>query len=271
MSEKQTNSSGQIIAAIIGATAVCIAATIGLLQPLVSRWADNNFPTNTPFVSTITPIVISTNFVPTALPSEIPTIPPTVIPTPTKISIDSLNRLEILTWFQIPRKTLTNVDRLDVIYRQSRSSSLVTIPDYPLLPQYTLDDYGYLFDNGQSFDYPIGNNVGKLLNIDYERWQIYLGVFDFVIPADKNLQFCGFFIRSSQYGLNWDSAQRYIYSGDLTSEFKIERASWVDIKDCYDVPSNDWAKRNAQNAASSSTTDSVYYWDKSSNTWVQLK
>jgi hypothetical protein len=256
---------------------VAIIGCIGVIGAAIIAKIPASTPTPILIIVTETPIPAPINLVPTDVPTDNPVLSPTVsptsisIPTPTKIPINSLNRLAILTWFQIPRETLTSVDRLDVIYRQSRSSSLVTIPDYPLLPQYTLDDYGYLFDNGQSFDYPIGNNVGNLLNIDYERWQNYLGVFDFVIPADKNLQFCGFFIRSAQYGLNWDSTQRFIYSDDITSDFKIERASWLDIKDCYDVPSNNWAKRNAQNAASSSTTDSVYYWDKSSNTWVQLK
>ena len=255
-----------ITVAIITGIFAIFTAIIGGCFLITNTMVDHNIKNQTD-----TPVPAFTDPAAIGVPAETPIIVPTLIPTPAKISINSLNRLAILTLFQIPRKTLTNIDRLDVTYRQSRSSSLVTIPDYPLLPQYTLDDYGYLFDNGLPFDYPIGNNVGNLLNIDYERWQNYLGVFDFVIPVDKNLQFCGFFIRSSQYGLNWESTQRFIYSDDITSDFKIERASWVDIKDCYDTPSNNWAKRNAQNAASSATTDSVYYWDKSSNTWVQLK
>lgn len=48
MNKKKPEHSIQIIVAIIGATAVCIAAIIGLMQPIVNRWVDRNFPTNTP-------------------------------------------------------------------------------------------------------------------------------------------------------------------------------------------------------------------------------
>lgn len=278
MSDKKQEPSILIIVAIIGASATCIAAIIGLLQPIVSRWADNNFPTNTPIVP-ITTIAVSTNSMPTNAPSEIPTLAQTsiptntIIPTPAKISIDSLNRLTLLTWFEIPRETKrVDIDRIDTIFRRNRSESLITIPNYPLQSQYHLDDYGYLSVNGEAFDLPIGNDVGQnLLNIDWGKWENYLGVFDFVIPTDKNLQFCGFYIRSEGGGLNWQDTQRFVYSADVTGKFIVERASWVEIKECYDMPSNNWAKRNAQNAAASSTTDSVYYWDKFSNTWVQLK
>lgn len=279
MSDKKQEPSILLIVAIIGASATCIAAFIGLLQPIVNHWADNNFPTNTPIVSVITPIATWTNSVTTDIPTKIPAISPTLIPantlipTPAKISIDSLDRLTLLTWFEIPRKTnRPDIDRLDTIFRRNRSESIITIPNYPLQSQYNLDEYGYLFTNGNPFDFPIGSDMGHiLLNIDWNKWENYLGVFDFVIPTDKNLQYCGFFIRSEDGGLNWQDTQRLIYSADVVGKLKIERASWVEIKDCSNIPSDDWAKRNGQNAASSGTTESVYYWDKVSNNWVQLK
>jgi len=274
MSENKT--SPQLWAVVTIAVAV-IACLGTITSAIIAKVPISTLPafTSTPIlvVVTTTPVPTYTNFAPT----ESLVLPPTasseiyLSPSPTKIPISDLNRLAILTWLGIPRQTRIDIDRLDVVYRQNRSSFLVTIPDYPLLPQYTMDDYGYLFEHGIPFNYPIGNNVGELLNIDSGTWKNYLGVFDFVIPVKTDLQSCGFFIRSSQGGVNWESSQRFIYSGDITSEIKIERASWVDIKDCYDYPFDGWAKRNAQNAAASSTTDSVYYWDKSSNTWVQLK
>jgi hypothetical protein len=184
-----------------------------------------------------------------------------------------LDRLTVLTWFEIPRETKRfDIDRIDTIFRRNRSESLIFISHYPLLPQYSLDEYGYLFTNGEPFNLPLDSDIGlNLLNIDWGKWENYLGVFDFVVPTDKNLQFCGFYIRSEGGGLNWQDTQRFIYSADITSKFTVERASWVEIKECSDVPINNWAKRNAQNAASSSTTDSVYYWDKLSNNWIQLK
>jgi hypothetical protein len=87
MDDKKSNSNTQILAAIIGATAICIAAIIGILQPIVSRWVDNNFPTNTPLASASvvseTPI-----FIPNNAPMEIPTNTgsPTLIPTTNPIA-----------------------------------------------------------------------------------------------------------------------------------------------------------------------------------------
>lgn len=96
MNEKKPEASIQIIVAIIGATAVCIAAIIGLLQPIVSRWADNNFPTNTPLppvsIASETLIPISTDVISTN-PSEV------MLPTSTSVStpIPSLNKFEIVS------------------------------------------------------------------------------------------------------------------------------------------------------------------------------
>jgi hypothetical protein len=86
MNDKKPDVSIQIIVAIIGATAICIAAIIGLLQPIVSRWADNNFPTNTPLppisLASETPVTIPTNVISTNAPVEVPTSI-SVVPTPT--------------------------------------------------------------------------------------------------------------------------------------------------------------------------------------------
>lgn len=236
---------------------VCIAAIA--LIPAFGQWLSPREP-----IRYITP---SGNASPT------PIMLNTLAPTSTKVSIESLNRLALLTLFEIPRETnRPDVDRMDTIIRRNRSESVITIPNYPLSSQFSLDEYGYLYTDGKAFDLPIGNDVGKnLLNVDLGKWENYLGVFDFAIPTDKNLQFCGFYIRSEGGGLNWQDSQRFVYSADVTNGFVVERASWLEIKECYDVPSNNWAKRNAQNAAASSTTDSVYYWDKLSNVWVQLK
>lgn len=275
MSEKKTNSSGQIIAAIIGATAVCIAAMIGLLQPVVNHWVDN-LPTNTPSISGTaileTPIPTFTSLASVDIVTEIPTSIPTILPAPTKIPINTLTRLEILSLFEIPRNTnRSDIDRLDTVFRPSLPviCRTIIIPNYPLLPKYTLDDYGNLYEYGQSS--LLSPPLGEILNVDVGKWENYLGVFDFVVPADKNLQFYGLYIRSEGGGLNWQDSQRFIYSADVLSGFEIERASYVEIQDCSDSPNSDWAKENAQRASASSTTDSVYYWDKSSNAWVQLK
>lgn len=236
-------------------------------------------PTETPLqmllpTSTSTPSAapLPTNIpTPSATPVPTNTNPP---PTPTKLPISSLNRLTILSLFKIPRETLTSVDRLDTIIRPSRSSSIVIIPNYPLLPQYTLDDYGYISENGQAINISPYGDIGKYLDIDYGTWRNYLGVFDFVIPADETIQFCGFYTRSEVGGLEWQDAQRFIYSADIgVNNFKIERVSWVEIKDCSNTPIVDWAwaRKNAEGAAASTTTDSVYYWDKVSNSWVKLK
>jgi hypothetical protein len=82
MDDKKSNSSTQILAAIIGATAICIAAIIGILQPIVSRWVDNNFPTNTPLTS-VSAVSETPIFIPSNAPMEIPTNTgsPTLIPT----------------------------------------------------------------------------------------------------------------------------------------------------------------------------------------------
>ncbi|MGC1376684.1 MAG: hypothetical protein WA821_10685 [Anaerolineales bacterium] len=246
-----------ILASCATIITTCIAAIA--LIPTFCQWLSPPA-----LVQYVTP---SDNNSPTSIPSN------AFVLTPTKISIDSLDRLTLLTWFEIPRKTKRlDVDRIDTILRRNRSESVVTIPNYPLSSKFSLDEYGYLFTNGKAYDLPIGNDVAQnLLNIDWGKWENYLGVFDFVIPTDKNLQFCGFYVRSESGGLNWQDTQRFIYSADITDKFVVERASWVEIKECYDVPSTNWAKRNAQNAAASSTTDSVYYWDKLSNAWVQLK
>uniref|UniRef100_A0A540V895 Uncharacterized protein n=2 Tax=Litorilinea aerophila TaxID=1204385 RepID=A0A540V895_9CHLR len=190
-------------------------------------------------------------------------------PTATLVRISSLNRLAILTLFKIPRKTKTDVDRLDTIFRPNRSNSLVVIPNYPLLSKYELDEYGYILENGQPIDIPLGTDMGKYLDIDWGQWRKYLGVFDFIIPANT-IQFCGFYIRSEVGGGNWESSQRFIYSADIgADDFKIERASWVEIKDCSDSPITDWSQKQAENAWA--PTDLVYYWDKESNSWIRLK
>ena len=97
MNDKKPDVSVQIIVAIIGATAVCIAAIIGLLQPIVSRWADNNFPTNTPLppvsISSETPIPIATCRLPAStIEVTIPTSAP-VLPTSTQ----SLAKYELVS------------------------------------------------------------------------------------------------------------------------------------------------------------------------------
>jgi len=51
MSEKKAEPSVQIIVAIIGSTAIFLAAVIGLFQPIVSKWADIYFATRTPSVA----------------------------------------------------------------------------------------------------------------------------------------------------------------------------------------------------------------------------
>ena len=74
------NDKKSILVAIIGATAICIAAIIGILQPIVNRWVDNNFPTNTPLASVRaayeTPMSIPNN-----APTEIPALVPSSIGT----------------------------------------------------------------------------------------------------------------------------------------------------------------------------------------------
>ncbi len=96
MNDKKSDSSIQIIVAIIGATAVCIAATISVLQPMVSRWVDNNFPTNTPIypinTASETPIPFSADVLSTNAPDTIIT-PSIQISTP----IPSLNRYEFVS------------------------------------------------------------------------------------------------------------------------------------------------------------------------------
>jgi hypothetical protein len=138
------------------------------------------------------------------------------------------------------------------------------------LSKYVLDANGYILQNGQPIDILPGADMGQYLDIDWGKWEKYLGVFDFVIPGDKNIQFCGFYVRSETEGLNWESSQRFIYSADIDANgFKIERASWVEIKDCSDNPIMDWSRTQA--TAAYAPTDSVYYWNRASNKWVQLK
>jgi hypothetical protein len=79
MNDKKSDSSIQILVAIIGATAVCIAATISVLQPMVSRWVDNNFPTNTPLA--FTPISAPNN-ISTEIPTSVSFIPSLASATP---------------------------------------------------------------------------------------------------------------------------------------------------------------------------------------------
>lgn len=250
---------------LIVAVMACIAGWLALLplvQPLLGYTATTVVPQRIPTSTQVPPTMTPTR--PTATPV------PTKAPTPTKLSVSNLNRLAIITLFEIPRKTRTNVDRLDTIFRPNRSSSLVVIPNYPLLSKYVLDAYGYILENRQAIDIPFGTDMGKYLDIDWGKWEKYLGVFDFVIPADKTIQFCGFYIRSETGGLNWESSQRFIYSADIgANDFKIERASWVEIKDCSGTPIADWSRKQAESAYA--PTDSVYYWDKVSNKWVQLK
>jgi hypothetical protein len=88
MDDKKSNSTIQIIVAIIGATAVCIASIIGIFQPMVSRWVDNNFPTNTPLV-----VVPETPFpVFTTMPSAIDTPVPTLEILETAINDDLIGK-----------------------------------------------------------------------------------------------------------------------------------------------------------------------------------
>jgi len=54
MSKKKTEPTVQIKVAIIGATAIFLTAVIGLLQPIVSKWADIYFATSTPSVDLAT-------------------------------------------------------------------------------------------------------------------------------------------------------------------------------------------------------------------------
>lgn len=95
MNEKKSEVSIQIIVAIIGATAVCIAAIIGLLKPIVDHWADNYFPTNTPLAS-MTIMALPTKVMPTNLPFVQPTILPFVEPTilPTQPAIAPTNNVQ---------------------------------------------------------------------------------------------------------------------------------------------------------------------------------
>ncbi len=262
-----------VTVAIITGVFGIITAIIGGCFLISNTMVENRIKseTNIPFIAltsqtTETPVPAFTNSVLISVATEIPTI----IPTPTKISINTFNRFGILSLFEIPRNTnRSDVDRSDTVFRPSLPvDCLVIIPNYPLLPQYTLDDYGHLYENGQSS--LLSPPLGEILNVDIGKWENYLGVFNFVIPTDKNLQFYGLYIRSEGGGLNWQDSQRFVYSADVLNGFEIERASYVEIQDCSDTPNNDWAKENARSAAASSTNDSVYYWDKLLNTWVQV-
>lgn len=61
MSEKKAEPSVQIIVAIIGSTAIFLAAVIGLFQPIVSKWADIYFATSTP------PVAVSVSETPSSI------------------------------------------------------------------------------------------------------------------------------------------------------------------------------------------------------------
>lgn len=263
----------QEIVAILGLIVAVIACIGGWLAvPQIQRLIEQMPSPSTQTTAIVAQRTSTSTQVPPTMTTPQPTATPvpTQAPAPTKLSISGLNRLAILTLFEIPRKTKTDVDRLDTIFRPNRSSSLVVIPNYPLLSKYVLDEYGYISENRQAIDIPLGTDLGKYLDIDWGQWKKYLGVFDFVIPATKTVQFCGFYVRSESGGLNWESSQRFIYSADIgTNDFKIERASWVEIKDCSDSPTTDWSRKQAEGAWA--PTDSVYYWDKVSNKWVQLK
>ncbi len=276
--ESQKNNTVMIAVAIIGVIGTIIATTIGVIGNYnIEKLRQDTELTRIASMSTTAQVEITqvslTSTISSPTDTQV-TILPSTTSLPTIITIDNLNRLEILTWLKVPRGTLSTVDRLDVIYRQSRSSSIITIRNYSLLPQYTLDDYGYLLINGQSFNYPIDKDINNLFDKRFGELS-RLENFDFVIPAYRNYPFCGFFIQSNiGDGIlndDWEHTQRFIYSGDITSEIKIDNASWVDIKDCGNILIDDWAKSNAQNSAASATTDSVYYWDGLSNSWVQLK
>ena len=61
MSDKKKETSYQVIVAIIGASAVCLTAIIGLWQPLVTRLVDIFLPVATPSLSSMTPTPTLTN------------------------------------------------------------------------------------------------------------------------------------------------------------------------------------------------------------------
>lgn len=127
MSEHKSGANIQIIAAIIGATAVCIAAVIGILQPFVSRWVDNNFPTNTPLASvgaipeTSIPILTAPN-VPAVPVTSLPFMPSSVTVTPSPTLATPLSKYEFVSLqnvgtyesgnlgLQAGKQTLDNVD-----------------------------------------------------------------------------------------------------------------------------------------------------------------
>jgi hypothetical protein len=124
------------VVAIIGLATGIIALTTEVIKLI------NALPTPTAIAlatNTLTPTRIFPTESP--VPQQTPTFrlaqPTATIlartPTPVKLSISSLNRLALLTLFQIPRKTRITVDRLDAIFRPNRASSLVIIPNYPLL------------------------------------------------------------------------------------------------------------------------------------------
>lgn len=82
MDDKKTGSTVQIIVAIIGATAVCIASIIGIFQPMANRWVDNNFPTNTPLANISIESPAPIYIVVTETPSPVFTTMPNMIDTP---------------------------------------------------------------------------------------------------------------------------------------------------------------------------------------------
>jgi len=158
MDDKKPNSVTPIIVAIISASAACIVAVIGILQPLVSRWVDNNFPINTPLaltnVASETPI-----FIPSTVPTQVSVLPSSfpVVATEAVVIVSNTPEENLP-----PSKILFNEDFEDGKAQQIQYSD----KEWKIIPDETGNSV-YDIDNSASDEYKrfyLGSNSWK----DYE-------------------------------------------------------------------------------------------------------
>ena len=188
MNDKKSNSTIQIVVAIIGATAICIAAIIGIMQPIVSRLVDNNFPTNTPLAYgnaiSETPIyIVVTETALPIIPTKIITNTPIEtqekqIATPTGIPTSEEDKSTFATLVGVNDSTafsttdamnysyMANVDslekaisELEKVFDQNDIVYVVHVPNLRITPGNPGSCKLYLEQISQLNEYPLGRVI----------------------------------------------------------------------------------------------------------------
>ena len=250
MSEK-TNNWNALIVALLGLVGVLVAALIGLMGS--QRAATELSISATMTAETRQSLTSIPTAQATAIASDAPPLP---MPEPiveNQPGIETLTHTQLAGLFQVPQYRII---RMNV--------AKVEILDFPLKPEYQIDEYGYIVSqDGERANAPLDD----LMDIDKDVWQKFLGPVSWTLPTSSETGYCTVGIWAGGGNGEWSGTLRFAQSGALPIKMEAAPRAWIT---CSPTPVENWACIEAQMHVAEPDVPR-YCWDESQSNWLRIR